>query len=215
MRQPSRLISRLFALGLLVTTPALAETRENLIIQPPIPILDADRAAAVARRAETGSARDQTELGEIYQNGNGLPQDYAKARLWYGKAADQGYLAAMENLANMYYLGEGGPQDDVMAAAWVQKAADYDDGQAEASLGQMYEDGTGVSRDLVQAYKWIYLATKTDMGVYNKDYLTRVEGELTAKMTPAQIAKARMQAEAWQAKPRSAAQQAEDNRYSH
>ncbi|WP_443750646.1 tetratricopeptide repeat protein [Asticcacaulis solisilvae] len=215
MRQPSRLISGLFALGLLATTPALAETREALIIPPPLAVLDADQAAVVARRAETGSARDQTELGDIYHYGNGLPKDYAKARLWYGKAADQGYLAAMENLANMNYLGEGGAPDDVTAVSWLQKAADYGDGEAQAALGQMYEDGTGVRRDLVQAYKWTLLAAKTNMATYNGNYLARREDEISAKMTPAQIAKARTQAEAWHAEPRSAVQQAEDKRYPH
>ena len=168
-------------------------------------MLDADGAAAVAQRAETGSAKDETELGDVYQYGNGLPKDYAKARFWYGKAADQGYLAAMENLANMDYLGKGGPQDDVSAAKWLQKAADYGDGEAQAALGQMYEDGTGVRRDLVQAYKWILLAARTNMATYNKDYLARREAEVSAKMTPAQIAKARKLADVWQPKPRSAA----------
>ena len=40
-------------------------------------------------------------LGLLYQNGQGVPQDYAKAREWYEKAADKGDArakAALERL---------------------------------------------------------------------------------------------------------------------
>ena len=38
----------------------------------------------------------------MYEEGNGVPQDYAKAVKWYRLAADQGYADAQYNLGVMY-----------------------------------------------------------------------------------------------------------------
>jgi len=56
----------------------------------------------------------------MYENGEGVPQDYAMAAQWYLKAAEHvpDYGAAGEaqnNLGLLYYSGRGVPQDDVMA----------------------------------------------------------------------------------------------------
>jgi uncharacterized protein len=52
-----------------------------------------------------------------------VPQDYATARSWYRKAAEQGYVLAQGLLAVKYYLGEGVPQDYVLAHMWFNLAA--------------------------------------------------------------------------------------------
>ena len=46
------------------------------------------------KAAEQGDAEAQTSLGLMYDNGKGVPQDYAEAVKWYRKAAEQGHLAA-------------------------------------------------------------------------------------------------------------------------
>ena len=48
--------------------------------------------------AEQGNAAAQTNLGVMYDNGQGVPQDYAAAVRWYRLAAEQGYAAAQSNL---------------------------------------------------------------------------------------------------------------------
>jgi TPR repeat protein len=47
----------------------------------------------------------------LYQKGQGVTQDYAKAREWYQKAADAGDPIAMDNLGVLYRDGPGGAQD--------------------------------------------------------------------------------------------------------
>ena len=44
------------------------------------------------KAAEQGNADAQWGLGEKYENGEGVPQDYAQAFVWYRKAADQNDL---------------------------------------------------------------------------------------------------------------------------
>ncbi len=52
-----------------------------------------------------------------------MPQDYGQARLWYEKAAAQGYANAQSNLAVLYDDGDGVPQDFVQAHKWYNLAA--------------------------------------------------------------------------------------------
>ncbi len=65
--------------------------------------------------AEQGNAVAQSNLGIIYQWGQGVPEDYKKSVYWYGKAAEQGHASAQYNLGVMYFHGKGVPQDYVIA----------------------------------------------------------------------------------------------------
>lgn len=46
------------------------------------------------RMAEQGNPQSQYKLGEMYEEGLGVEQDFEAARNWYGKAAEQGYKPA-------------------------------------------------------------------------------------------------------------------------
>jgi TPR repeat protein len=60
----------------------------------------------------------QFNVGLLYENGRGVPQDYVQARQWYTKAAAQGYAVAQCNLGRLYEFGHGVPQDYVQAYMW-------------------------------------------------------------------------------------------------
>ena len=68
--------------------------------------------------AEQGSAKAQYNLGVMYDNGLGVPQDYIEAVNWYRKAAEQGDAEAQNNLAFMYDNGQGVPRDYLLAHMW-------------------------------------------------------------------------------------------------
>ena len=61
-------------------------------------------------------------LGFMYNNGQGVPQDYAETVKWYRLAAEQGHASAQNNLGLMYDNGEGVPQDYVQAHMWYNLA---------------------------------------------------------------------------------------------
>ena len=42
------------------------------------------------RAAEQGDATAQVNLGVLYNNGQGVPQNYVQAHMWYNLAAAQG-----------------------------------------------------------------------------------------------------------------------------
>jgi hypothetical protein len=73
--------------------------------------------------AEQGDAVAQYNLGFIYTNGQGVPQDDVAAASWYRKAAEQGYPAAQFKLGSMYFDGRGVQQDYVRALMWLNLAA--------------------------------------------------------------------------------------------
>ncbi len=79
------------------------------------------RIAAEKGKMSSGAA--QFSLGVMYDNGQGVPQDYAQAVKWYRKSAGQGYAKAQNNLGVMYYNGQGVPQDYVQAHMWSNLAA--------------------------------------------------------------------------------------------
>jgi TPR repeat protein len=59
----------------------------------------------------------------MYEDGKGVPQDYATAMGWYRKAAEQGNAVAQNNLGLTYFEGRGVPQDYVIAHMWFNLAA--------------------------------------------------------------------------------------------
>lgn len=61
-----------------------------------------------------GDATAQHNLGLMYDNGNGVPQDFVEAAKWYRLAADQGFATAQSILGFMYGAGLGVPQDFVL-----------------------------------------------------------------------------------------------------
>ncbi|MBF7728525.1 sel1 repeat family protein [Pseudomonas sp. N040] len=57
--------------------------------------------------AEQGNPDAQFNLGLMYFNGTGVPQDDQAALKWFRLAADQGDAFAQFALGNMYFMGRG------------------------------------------------------------------------------------------------------------
>jgi TPR repeat protein len=81
--------------------------------------------------ADQGNADAQTGLGWMYEDGEGVPQDYGQAIAWYRMAADQRNAEAQGNLGGIYEDGRGVPQDYVRAHMWFDLAAS---GASDASV---------------------------------------------------------------------------------
>ena len=79
--------------------------------------------------AEQGFAKAQHNLGVLYYNGEGIPQDrvtqdYAEAVRWYRKAAEQGIAGSQFSLGFMYDNGLGVAQDHAEATRWFREASE-------------------------------------------------------------------------------------------
>ena len=165
------------------------------------PVVDAasnERAADEAtmeklrKSAEGGDASAQNNLGILYFEGKGVPQDYRKAKQWFDKAVEQDHIGAQVNLGTLYLQGLGAPQSNQMALFWFRRAAGHKDALAFAKLGLMYAQGRGVLQNFIEAHKWYNLSV-----AYGELRSVEARDALAKMMTPAQIAEAQRLAREW------------------
>ena len=109
---------------------------------------------AYREAADLGHPVAMNNLGHLFEQGNGVEQDYAKAREWYAKAVAEGNPAAMGNLGRLYDSGEGGTQDYAKARELYEQAARDNDPTAMFHLGFLYAHGQGTTQDYVKASEW-------------------------------------------------------------
>lgn len=86
-------------------------------------------AAAIAtyeKAVGLGDARSLYNLGMMHRYGRGVPKDEKKWREFMERAAERGYVEAMNSIAYSYIANEiaWDQKDHVQAAAWYQKAVD-------------------------------------------------------------------------------------------
>lgn len=79
------------------------------------------------RAAEGGCPEAELVMGEHYENGDEVEQDYTVAAMWYLKAAEHvpnlgGAGGGRSALGNLYMEGLGVPQDYVQAYKWFSLA---------------------------------------------------------------------------------------------
>lgn len=86
--------------------------------------------------AEQGHVAAQYHLGLLYEEGQGLPQDYDMARYWYLRAAEQDYVDAYFSLAEMYATGRGALSDRSLAYHWYTLAAQRGHARAKEVMGR-------------------------------------------------------------------------------
>jgi len=69
--------------------------------------------------ADDGNAAAQFNLGLLYYDGRGVPQDFSEAARWFERSANQGYAKAQHNLGAMYGVGKGVKRDYMLAYKWL------------------------------------------------------------------------------------------------
>ena len=99
----SVVVASAFAVAFLCSSIAVAQT------QPAQPLPKAPPAEntreSLEKAAAAGDAQAMNDLGELYYEGKGVPQDYQKAKDWYEKAVDAGNAKAMRHLGYLYERG--------------------------------------------------------------------------------------------------------------
>ena len=88
-------------------------------------------------QAEAGDMDAQYNLGILYYNGEGAPQDYVQAMNWFHLAAQQGDADAQFNLGIMIGRGEGVKKDPKISLQWFQKAAEQGHAEAKDIIAKM------------------------------------------------------------------------------
>lgn len=81
--------------------------------------------------ANSGDAKAQSYVGEIYEKGLGTQPNYQKAAVWYQKAASQGYSRAQMSLGALYERGLGVSRNNRKALDLYRDASGLKDRQVE------------------------------------------------------------------------------------
>jgi hypothetical protein len=111
--------------------------------------MDSDAKEEMFSVVQAGAAHDDESsmdlLGQLYEHGQGVAQDYGKARQWYEKAAAKDNADAMKSIGTLYAEGLGVQQDYGKAREWYEKAIAKDNARAMINLGWLYDNGQGVA----------------------------------------------------------------------
>src|SRR5512141_2304741 len=112
-------------------------------------------------QAEKGDADAQFILGFLYDEGKGVPQDYAEAAKWYGRAAKQGNKSAQHNLGLIDDQGQVS-KDRAEMGKWHRRAVEPGNAAARSNsnLGLMDNHVRGVPKDNREMEKWHRGATE-------------------------------------------------------
>jgi len=73
--------------------------------------------------ADQGGSAAQFNLGLLYYDGKGVPQDFGQAAVWFERSAEKDYPKAQRNLGEMYASGQGIKRDYVQAYKWLNICA--------------------------------------------------------------------------------------------
>ena len=131
----------------------------------------------------------QSSLGDLYQHGLGVSQDFAQALHWYKMAAEQGESTAQNQLGRMYNLGIGVTKDYAQSGKWHRLSALQGNPTAQKWLGIRYEFGQGVLENHVTAHMWYNIASAN-----GSDNSIQLKRRLVEKMTNSSIAEAQSMA---------------------
>lgn len=124
--------------------------------------------------AEQGDARSQMVIGIMFEDGDGLVQDYVRAHMWLNLAGANGneearrsrdriasqltqsQIAAAQKLAREGWEKFGGDtaRDVAETLRGRRQAAARGDAGAQFSLGVTYDKGEGAVQDYDEAFKW-------------------------------------------------------------
>ncbi|HEX22525.1 MAG TPA: sel1 repeat family protein, partial [Chromatiales bacterium] len=71
---------------------------------------------------DQGADFAQYSLATMYEEGNGVAQDFKQAAHWYRLAAEHGNQQAQNNLGWLYMRGQGVGKNLMVAYAWLDAA---------------------------------------------------------------------------------------------
>ncbi|MCK1391006.1 caspase family protein [Bradyrhizobium sp. 1] len=107
--------------------------------------------ASYRTASELGNARAIYELGWMYDSGNGVEKDPARARFYYEMAAEKKIAPAIFSLGMQQERGIDAAGDPAKAYALYKRAADLGDPAAINKMGELAEKGLGIPQNLKQA----------------------------------------------------------------
>lgn len=108
---------------------------------------------------ERTAAKAAGYLGRMYLRGEGVDQNFEKAKLWFDRGKTLGDAQCQHGLGLMLLHGYGVPRNLPLATELFKSAADKDFGPAQVELGVLYLDQGG-AEDVRVAGNYFELASR-------------------------------------------------------
>jgi localization factor PodJL len=148
---------------------AVPAAGDNAVLASDLPVPDQGIGSArLIDAAVDGNPAAAFEVASRYAAGERLPQDLAKAAVWYERAADGGIDVAQYRLASLYERGRGVRKDLDKAVGWYRRAAGAGNVSAMHNLAVILGGGLDGQPDQADALRWF--RTAADYGVRDSQY---------------------------------------------
>jgi TPR repeat protein len=147
--------------------PAIAACKKALVDHPQVARFHYQLGRALLKDQQYEGARVSAEqaanmghtfalimLGSLYENGQGVAKDLARAASYVKQAASLGDVDAQMMYADVLIEGKGVPANQSEGFQWLERAAQGGHVIAQGSLGYRYNQGIGVAKDYVKAIEW-------------------------------------------------------------
>ncbi len=180
---------RLAGLALLATMagPLPAADDQTRVAREMIEVLDAYTVYKMGqfelaferylKLAEAGSRQGMLNVGNMYAQGQGVPQSHEKALYWYRKSAEAGDAISMAEVARAYAEGLGVAPDPEQAMVWYRKSAELGNPDAQWILGEaLYAAG-----DRDKGLEWIRTAAQRGGQPSAQQFLAALPGGARAQ----------------------------------
>ncbi|WP_299421847.1 SEL1-like repeat protein [uncultured Shimia sp.] len=139
MRWHGALITLLLFCGTAaVGTLAIAQTGEGV-------------APEVSDTGQEYTPQEMYDLGMQFHSGEGVLQNFASAGEWFGRAAQQGHVAAQNRWGQYLFTGYGGTADPATGLLWLKAAAQAGDPDHVFDYASALETAPEALGDMSQA----------------------------------------------------------------
>ena len=109
-----------------------------------------------------GSAVAANNLGSMYSEGEGVPENQREAARYFRKAAHRGLPYSMYTMGDRARLGLGMDANMRLARYWYERAAEHGNARSLSNLGVIYRDGLEVRPDTDKAFAFFRKAMEAD-----------------------------------------------------
>ncbi len=99
-------------------------------------------------------------LGQMFENGNGVPQNFNKSTKYFKRSSDKGNTNATCQLGVCYQMGQGVEQNDSLAFMYYKKAANEGNAWGQRNVSTCYIEGIGTEINLSKGFEWVKMAAK-------------------------------------------------------
>jgi TPR repeat protein len=144
------------------------------------PQLKAEVMPWLLRSAAAGLVEAEYQIGQRYQQGRGVQQDFVASAAWFNRAALSGHAQGQLHLGEMYEKGQGVKLDHGAARQLFELSAKGSNFGGVIKYAEVLAKGIGGKQDLAEAY--VYAESAATAAVANANASNAPLGKLAIQL---------------------------------